>query len=557
MVLLQLLMASAATAFISRSPVSSSTSTSVSVSTNMPRRNRNQPNRAFLGKDTSTTTRWLSPTTTSTTTDASSSDGSEFLDQTSTILTDAGEIMPPEGNKYYDEEQDEILVANADSLPIGSKEGFAVVHHFEFTGDENVDSGSSVYGPQQSQWEMVQQLLPAKDIQRLHLTPQNVTLPVALMMMDPTKFPTVSRARKFCRHGRILLHRGPLGSGDTAVFLPDRTSMGKVGDRVYPGDIIGRQVAVGKGYYSARQHKRAPPFELPVVFEDDHFAIVNKPPGVVIYSPKNAGQGLLTIKAALPHVLQPSKAGTLSALKRPKSVHRLDKPTSGLLIIGKTLPAMDSLSLQFRERIVKKTYTAVINGIPEEDPDAVISSKEAFELGVDVDPESGHIWQLIDSPLKNRKGEMRQAVTVWRVVRYANSTKARDGVLTQVELKPKTGRYHQLRQHMAFVCNRALVGDKEYDGNNPSAVKLRGRGLFLVSNEVTLEHPFYNTRAGRAIWNQLSESDKVFDEGKLWHSLENDTVMVSASIKLPQKFRSFLDRSEIVYQKYATVDEAP
>ena len=130
-----------------------------------------------------------------------------------------------QGKQYYDDEEDEILVANADSLPTGSKEGFAVVHHFEFTTGDDANGSS--------QWEKVQEILPEKDIQRLQLTPHNVTVPVALMMMDPIKFPTVSRARKFCRHGRILLHRGPLGSGD--VFLPDRILMGKVGDRVYPG----------------------------------------------------------------------------------------------------------------------------------------------------------------------------------------------------------------------------------------------------------------------------------------------------------------------------------
>lgn len=326
------------------------------------------------------------------------------------------------GKKYFDDEQDEILVANADSLPTGSSEGFAVVDYFEFTGEN---------------YQHVLDLLKPKDVQRLSLTPQNVTLPIALMMMDSVKFPTVSRARKFCRHGRILVHRGRLGNGN--VFVQDKIIMGKVGDRVYLGDIIGRQVAVGRGYFAARQEKRAPPFELPVVFEDDHFAVVNKPPGIVVYSPKNAGQGLMTVKAALPHVLEPSKAGTLSALKRPKAVHRLDKPTTGLLVVGKTLSAMDNLSKQFQERVVKKTYTAVINGIPEEDPEAYISSEQAFNLGMDVDPDSEHKWQLIDSPLKDNKNEMRHAVTAWRVIRYAKSLKARDGVLTLVELKPKTG----------------------------------------------------------------------------------------------------------------------
>ena len=340
-----------------------------------------------------------------------------------------------QGNVYYDDEEDESLVTNADNLPTGSKEGFAVIQHFEFTGDRK-------------QWDMVQEILPEKDIPRLNLRPENVTLPVALIMMDPQKFPTVSRARKFIRKLRIIVHRGPLEAG---VFTPERTTTGRVGDRVYPGDVIGRQVAVGTGtgYYSAKQEKKAPPFELPAVLEDSHFAIVNKPAGVTIYSHKNAGQGLMTVKAALPHVLSAPQKGTLGALKRPKSVHRLDKATSGLLLIGKTLDAMVKLSSQFRDRVVKKTYTAIINGKPKIDPNAFISSRQAYELGVDVDPESGDEWQLIDSPLKdNNKDVMRNAVTIWRVVKSVNSIKARDGVLTMVELKPKTGRYHQLRRHM-------------------------------------------------------------------------------------------------------------
>lgn len=157
---------------------------------------------------------------------------------------------------FYDNDQDEVLVANADNLPMGSQEGFAVVHHFEFKE------------PTHQKWNAMGLL--EKDVRRLNLTPNNVSLPVALMIMDPNKFETVSRARKFCRHGRIILHRGPLGidaNGEPTVFIPDNSVMGKVGHRVYPGDVIGRQVAVGNGYFSARQQKRAPPFDLPVIFE--------------------------------------------------------------------------------------------------------------------------------------------------------------------------------------------------------------------------------------------------------------------------------------------------
>ncbi|CAB9526744.1 Ribosomal large subunit pseudouridine synthase (Partial), partial [Seminavis robusta] len=259
---------------------------------------------------------------------------------------------------------------------------------------------------------------------------------------------------------------------------------------------------------------------------------------VVVYSPKNAGQGLLTVKAALPHALQPPRQGTLSALKRPKSVHRLDKPTSGILVVGKTLPAMDHLSRQFRDRLLQKTYTAIVNGVPQHNNDHATPDEQQSSITTDKNP-----WQWIDYPL-----EGKQAVTAWRIVRQVPSIRARDNVLTMVEVMPKTGRYHQIRRHMAWVCERPLVGDKEYDGNHPDAVKLRGRGLFLCSNQITIEHPFYNTRAGRQVWESLADTDKP---SELWVRPEDDMVMLTASITLPQKFHSLMDRSEAVYNKYA------
>jgi 23S rRNA-/tRNA-specific pseudouridylate synthase len=127
----------------------------------------------------------------------------------------------------------------------------------------------------------------------------------------------------------------------------------------------------------------------------------------------------------------------------------LDKPTSGLLLIAKTKPAMIDLSRQFRDRIVKKTYVAVVNGIPLDPGETAISSEGAYDLGVDVDPGSKDMWQLIDHPL-----DEKSAVTIWRSLKYAKSLKANENYVTLVELKPKSGRYHQLRRHMvSFVYN--------------------------------------------------------------------------------------------------------
>jgi 23S rRNA-/tRNA-specific pseudouridylate synthase len=192
---------------------------------------------------------------------------------------------------------------------------------------------------------------------------------------------------------------------------------------------------------------------------------------------------------------------------------------------------MVNLSYQFRDRKIKKTYTAIVNGMPP--PGDPISAEEAHRLGVDVDPDVNgkDEWQIIDHALEDKS-----AVTVWKVIKSSNSTHARDNILTSIELKPKTGRFHQLRRHLSWVLDCPIVGDNKYDGGG-DAIQLREKGLFLCSNKVTLEHPSYNDmeEEGITIFQQLSEKDK---EG-LWMSPEGK-VMVTASIEIPDKFESFI-----------------
>jgi hypothetical protein len=224
------------------------------------------------------------------------------------------------------------------SLPHGIPNGFFVVQQYALAEDSPID------------WTSLD--LGQGNVDRLDLTPQNVSLPVALMILDPVMYRSVSRARKSCRKGSILIHRGPLSIDDKtglATFDAAKCIRGRVGDRVFPGDVIGMQVRMGGGQYLGVNNKK-PPFDLPVVYEDDHFALVNKPAGVVVYSHKNGGHGIMTVRAALPFALTPPKIGTYSIIRRPMSVHRLDKPTSGILCVAKTKPAMLDLSRQFRER---------------------------------------------------------------------------------------------------------------------------------------------------------------------------------------------------------------
>jgi 23S rRNA-/tRNA-specific pseudouridylate synthase len=250
----------------------------------------------------------------------------------------------------------------------------------------------------------------------------------------------------------------------------------------------------------------------------------------------------MTIRAGLPFAVRPPKPGTYSTLRRPQPVHRLDKPTSGLLLVAKTKPAMVHLSHQFRDRKVKKTYVAVVNGIPPEPKETKISAVEAFQLGVDVNPQSpgSDCWQMIDSAL-----DEKSAVTIWKALKYSKSLKAKDDHVTLVELKPKTGRYHQLRRHMAWICDTPIIGDSDYDGGG-EAMQLRDRGLFLCSNRVTLEHPYYNDLGESA--EDVYSNIPVDEREHLWVSPEGK-VMVTASIDIPAKFDSFMEHADERYRK--------
>jgi len=129
-----------------------------------------------------------------------------------------------------------------------------------------------------------------------------------------------------------------------------------------------------------------------------------------------------------------------------------------------------------------------------------------------VDPStSNNTWHLIDSSLDNKT-----AITVFRVIRSVPSLHAHDGQLTLIKLKPKTGHYHQLRRHMAWICQRPLVGDDEYDGGTIAAMRFRQQqGLFLCATQVLLEHPFYNSviEGGRVAWEKQKQLRKNKNKG--------------------------------------------
>jgi 23S rRNA pseudouridine1911/1915/1917 synthase len=204
--------------------------------------------------------------------------------------------------------------------------------------------------------------------------------------------------------------------------------------RVRPGDAV--LVSVPPPAPSALTPEALP---LDIIFEDRDLLVVNKPPGLVVH-PAPGHRGGTLLNALLHHCPELQEIGEVS---RPGLVHRLDKDTSGLLVVAKTSLAHQALIRQFQAREISKRYLALVWGrLPETE------GRIEAEVG-------RHPTQRQKMSAHPHRG--KAAVTLWRVRREFS------GPLTLVELEPKTGRTHQLRVHLASL-GHPVLGDATYGG---------------------------------------------------------------------------------------------
>ena len=177
--------------------------------------------------------------------------------------------------------------------------------------------------------------------------------------------------------------------------------------------------------------------ELPLVFlhEAEDFAVVSKPPGMLVHPNQKQASGTVADLAVARYGPLPSIAGEA----RPGIVHRLDRETSGVMVIARTTEALAELREQFKQRSVEKTYVALVHGVPRE---------ERFELDLALAPVPGKLdLQRVDPHGK-------PASTAFEVLRRFDAH-------ALVECRPSTGRRHQLRVHLAHL-GHPVVGDKLY-----------------------------------------------------------------------------------------------
>lgn len=214
------------------------------------------------------------------------------------------------------------------------------------------------------------------------------------------------------------------------------------------------------------------PEDIPiqVVHEDDEVIVVNKPAGMVVHPAAGIASGTLANALAF-HFQKLSKTG---GAIRAGIVHRLDKDTSGLMVVAKTESAHEKLADQFRAREVFKSYVALVHGQVERD-------RGEIDQPIARDPRNRTRMAVV------RSG--RIALSIYRV-------RERFGRFTLLDVELKTGRTHQIRVHLGWL-NHPVVGDETYGGGRDNTVpdpQLRSRigklgRQFLHAEKLGFSHP--------------------------------------------------------------------
>lgn len=247
----------------------------------------------------------------------------------------------------------------------------------------------------------------------------------------------------------------------------------KASYKVKAGDVIAYSIPAPKPAH-------AQPEEIPldIIYEDDDIIVINKPKGMVVHPAPGAREGTL-VNALLAHCKGLASVG---GVERPGIVHRLDKDTSGVMVVAKNDDAYQSLQKQIQARTAQRRYLALVWGDPKW-TDAVVDAP------IGRHPADRKKMAVIESSARRS----RAAVTELHVLE-------RYGPMTLIEARLQTGRTHQVRVHSAYA-HHPVVGDPVYSGNrrlesggrefvqevNRLIGRLHGQALHAV--RLSFDHP--------------------------------------------------------------------
>ena len=191
--------------------------------------------------------------------------------------------------------------------------------------------------------------------------------------------------------------------------------------------------------------------DLPILYEDDDVIVVNKPSGLLTHA-----KGGLSDESTVAEIIRP-KTSFATDTDRPGIVHRLDRDTSGLLIIAKNPESAAHLQRQFAERTAKKTYIAITDGKPK-------LNAAKIDLPIGRNPSVPSTFRIDPNG--------KPAQTTYHVL-------AKNNTQSLVELKPTTGRTHQLRVHLAHL-NAPILGDRVYGKSSDCRMMLHAQKLEIT-----------------------------------------------------------------------------
>jgi 23S rRNA pseudouridine955/2504/2580 synthase len=263
--------------------------------------------------------------------------------------------------------------------------------------------------------------------------------------------------QKLLRSGQVRIDGGRAKS-DTRV-QPGQTI------RIPPMEVDAK--APKSGPIAGRDLKHSPDGELlarMLLHEDDKVFVLNKPAGIAV----QGGSGVTR------HIDKMLEAWTSQKGEKPRLVHRLDRDTSGVLVIARTRGAAQKLTAAFRERDTKKTYWSIVKGVPKKREDKI-----STWLVKEQTPDGDRMRIA-----KHGEDGADHAVSFYRVVEQAGQNFA------WLEMEPYTGRTHQLRVHAAHIGHPILGDPKYFDAdtnwNFPGGVQNR---LHLHARHIDIPHP--------------------------------------------------------------------